>query len=81
MTITFPTLHGKFAAFLYLMTLLCVGLIAWAQVDMALTTSDQDRRLRHQQCSGTVYGGEDYTSEERDEYEELCGHPLRTDKK
>ncbi|MFD8951518.1 hypothetical protein ACFV0B_21965 [Streptomyces xanthophaeus] len=80
-TITFPVIRGKLAAFLYLVTLVLVGVIAWAQVDQALTARDEYVYFRHQMCSGTVYGADEYDSGDRAEYEELCGHPPRTDDK
>lgn len=77
-TITFPVVRGKIAAFLYLMTLVLMGLIAWAQVDQALTARDGHELYRSQWCSGTTYGAEDYTSAEREAFEEVCGHPPRS---
>lgn len=59
--------------------LLLVGAIAWAQIDQALTARDGHEMFRFNHCAGTVYGGDDYTADERAEYEDLCGHPPRTD--
>lgn len=78
-TITFPTIHGKLAAVLYTFTLLFLGAIAWAQIDQALTAREGHELYIHQACSGTVYGGEDYTAAERAKFEELCDRPLQVD--
>ncbi|WP_327303897.1 hypothetical protein OG730_09945 [Streptomyces sp. NBC_01298] len=80
-TITFPTIHGKLAATLYITTLLLVGAIAWAQVDQALTARDEYVRFRHGQCAGSVYGVEDYDADDIAEYTEICGHAPRKSSK
>ncbi|MGI5444283.1 hypothetical protein ACQEVM_00760 [Streptomyces sp. CA-243310] len=79
-TITFPVIRGKLAASLYLMTLLLLGVIAWAQVDQALTARQGHEMFRHSTCSGTTYDADEYTPAESEAFEEICGHPPRVDK-
>ncbi|MEU9111374.1 hypothetical protein AB0D04_06180 [Streptomyces sp. NPDC048483] len=79
-TITFPVIRGKLAAFLYLTTLVLMGAIACAQIVQAVTARDSYKMYRNQMCSGTTYGAEDYTSDERESFEDMCGHPPRPSK-
>lgn len=76
-TITFPVIKGKLAAFLYLITTLLLAVIAVAQVSMALDAADEAARYRHAFCSGEKFGDNDYTDAENEQFRELCGHAPR----